>query len=298
MKNTYSNITGETFGTSFLRGEFQTIYEQTMSSFKEIVTLDQFIELSSSFNLGVKHYTLEMETLLTNQLRQFLWLDNEKDKAISVVFDDENSIHGILLAPFVTYPETDNQLTKNTFMMPINEEWFVFWGGANQFINYHYEYEEQRYAYDLVIVKDGKSSKDAATSNESYYAFNKEVVCPCEGRVVKVVDYIEDNIPGKMNSSNPEGNYVIIQHANEEYSMIAHFKQNSIVVEEGQYIKQGHLLGLCGNSGNSSEAHIHFQVMNSPNQYKGKSIRIHFHGEYEPIQGDHVHNSLGSSFEK
>ncbi|MGD6962391.1 M23 family metallopeptidase [Fictibacillus phosphorivorans] len=288
MKNTPSSITGETFGASFLKGDFQTIYEQTLRSFKEMVTLEQFIDLSSSFNLDVQHYTLENNTLLTNHLRHFLWVDNEREKAISVVFDEENIIHGILLAPFITFPETDDELTKNTYMMPINEEWFVFWGGANQFINYHYEVEEQRYAYDLVIVKDGQSFKDAPTSNDNFYAFNKEVIAPLEGRVVKVINSIDDNIPEKTNASKPEGNYVIIQHANDEYSLIAHFKQYSIVVEEDQVIKQGQLLGLCGNSGNSSEAHIHFQVMNSRDHNKGKSIRIRFHGDYEPIQGNLV----------
>ncbi|MED1864352.1 hypothetical protein P4V41_12875 [Fictibacillus nanhaiensis] len=97
MKNIQSHIKGETFGASFLKGDFQLIYEQTLSSFKEIVTLEQFIDLSSSFNLDVQHYTLENLTLLTNQLRHFLWVDNEIEKAISVVFDKENIIHGIRL---------------------------------------------------------------------------------------------------------------------------------------------------------------------------------------------------------
>ncbi|MQR94512.1 M23 family metallopeptidase [Fictibacillus phosphorivorans] len=246
------------------------------------------MELTSSFNTGVQNYSLESETRLTDHLRHYLWLDNEKIKAISVTFDHDDVIHSLLLAPYETYPETDNEFSKNTYMLPIQDEWFVFWGGANQFINYHYEIKEQRYAYDLVIVNDGQSYRDIPTSNEDFYAFNKEVVAPCDGRVVKVVNSIVDNELGSTNVSNPEGNYVIIQHANNEYSLIAHFKQNSIVVEEGQLIKQSQLVGLCGNSGNSSEPHIHFQVMNSYNHHNGKSIRIRFLGDYEPIQGDFV----------
>ncbi|WP_260858538.1 M23 family metallopeptidase [Fictibacillus phosphorivorans] len=288
MNNLQRCITGETFGAKFLKGEFQAIYNHTASNFKDMITIEQFMELSSSFNSGVQHYSLESETRLTDHLRHYLWLDNEKIKAISVTFDSEDVIQSLLLAPFETYPETDNQLSKNTYMMPIQDEWFVFWGGANHFINYHYEIEEQRYAYDLVIVKDGQSYRGTPTLNEDFYAFNKEVVAPCDGRVVKVVNSIVDNEFGSTNVSNPEGNYVIIQHANDEYSLIAHFKQNSIVVKDGQMIKQSQLVGYCGNSGNSSEPHIHFQVMNSPNHYNGKSIRIRFHGDYEPIQGDVV----------
>ncbi|ANC77307.1 hypothetical protein ABE65_011035 [Fictibacillus phosphorivorans] len=288
MNNIQRCITGETFGAKFLKGEFQSIYNQTASNFKEMITIEQFMELTSSFNTGVQNYSLESETRLTDHLRHYLWLDNEGIKAISVTFDPEDVIHSLLLAPYETYPETDNQLSKNTYMMPIQDEWFVFWGGANQFINYHYEIEEQRYAYDLVIVKDGHSYRDTPTSNEDFYAFNKEVVAPCDGRVVKVVNSIVDNELGSTNVSNPEGNYIIIQHANNEYSLIAHFKQNSIIVEEGHTIKQNQLIGLCGNSGNSSEPHIHFQVMYSDNHYNGKSIRIRFLGDYEPIQGDFI----------
>lgn len=288
MNNLQRCIIGETIGTRFLKGEFQAIYNQTASNFKEMITIEQFMELSSSFNLGVQNYSLVSETRLTDYLRHYLWLDNEKFKAISVIFDPDDVIHSLLLAPYETYPETDNQLSKNTYMMPIQDEWFVFWGGANQFINYHYEIEEQRYAYDLVIIKNGQSFRNTPTSNDDFYAFNKEVVAPCDGRVVQVVNSIVDNELGSTNVSNPEGNYVIIQHANNEYSLIAHFKQNSIVVKEGQMIKQSQLVGYCGNSGNSSEPHIHFQVMNSPNHHNAKSIRIRFHGDYEPIQGDFV----------
>jgi len=288
VNNLQRCITGETIGTRFLKGEFQAIYNQTASNFKEMITIEQFMELSSSFNFGVLNYSLVSETRLTDYLRHYLWLNNEKFKAISVIFDPDDVIHSLLLAPYETYPETDNQLSKNTYMMPIQDEWFVFWGGANQFINYHYEIEEQRYAYDLVIIKNGQSFRNTPTSNDDFYAFNKEVVAPCDGRVVQVVNSIVDNELGSTNVSNPEGNYVIIQHANNEYSLIAHFKQNSIVVKEGQMIKQSQLVGYCGNSGNSSEPHIHFQVMNSPNHHNAKSIRIRFHGDYEPIQGDFV----------
>lgn len=67
-----------------------------------------------------------------------------------------------------------------------------------------------------------------------------------------------------MNESQPAGNYVILEHSNKEYSLLAHFKQHSIMVNEGDIVKQGQNIGLCGNSGNSSEPHIHFQVMDSP----------------------------------
>lgn len=62
----------------------------------------------------------------------------------------------------------------------------------------------------------------------------------------------------------------------------------------GDKVKAGQLLGLCGNSGNSSEAHIHFQVMDHQDFLQAKSLRIKFHGGSEPIQGDFVKPSSAS----
>lgn len=182
--------------------------------------------------------------------------------------------------------------------MPIKEEWFVFWGGTNEFINYHYIYESQRYAYDLVVMKDDKTYRNNNMRNENYYAFDKEVVAPANGKVVKVISNIIDNIPGEMNKSQPAGNYVILQHSNKEYSLLAHFKQNSILVNEGDGVKQGQIIGLCGNSGNSSEPHIHFQVMDLPDYMNCRSIRIRFNDGQEPIQGDKVIQYIQEGKEK
>lgn len=281
-------VTPEDFGNSFLNGEFSVIYHQTTEEFKQLATINKFIEYGESFNYGVETYNLEMSTNLNKNIKQYIWLDSKREKVISVSFDEDNIIHGLSLAPFVSYPESDRQYTQNTYIMPIKEEWFVFWGGTNQFINYHYVYDDQRYAYDLIIIKDGQSYKDSINKNENYYAFNKEIVAPTDGKVVKVLDGIEDNVPGEMSPNQPEGNCVIIEHKNNEYSMLAHLKQNSILVKVGEIVQKGQVIGLCGNSGNSSEAHLHFQVMNSLDYLNGKSIRIRFEGDHEPIQGDFI----------
>ena len=54
-------------------------------------------------------------------------------------------------------------------------------------------------------------------TNENYFAFNKEMVAPANGKVIKVRDGIKDNQPGEMNPEQPEGNCVIIEHLNNEY---------------------------------------------------------------------------------
>ncbi|WP_369594764.1 hypothetical protein [Lysinibacillus pakistanensis] len=67
-----------------------------------------------------------MITSLKEDISLYIWLENNRQKAISVFFDGSGIVYGVNLAPFVTYPESDSKYTKNTYIMPIKEEWFVF----------------------------------------------------------------------------------------------------------------------------------------------------------------------------
>jgi murein DD-endopeptidase MepM/ murein hydrolase activator NlpD len=70
-------------------------------------------------------------------------------------------------------------------------------------------------------------------------------------------------VPESMNPLSALGNAVFIQHSKYEVSVLAHFKQGSIKVKAGDTVKKGQMLGLCGNSGNSSEPHIHYHLQNT-----------------------------------
>ena len=106
------------------------------------------MEYGNDFNQGVEEYQLEGSTHLNKDVSQYIWLDSKREKAISVYFDKVGIIHGIKLVPFVSYPESDRQDTKNKYIMPIKEEWFVVWGGTNQLINYHYDYDNN----DMLMI--------------------------------------------------------------------------------------------------------------------------------------------------
>ena len=287
MRVSSNEVTPQNFGMFFLQERFDEIYNQCHATFQDMVSNEQFNELAKSFNANVQNYELFNESTIAHY-HQYVWLDNRQEKAIQVTMDSSNTIHSLLIKPYVVFPESDKKYSQNTYIMPIKEEWFVFWGGVNEFVNYHYAYEAQRYAYDLVIMKNDATFKDSPSINENYYAFNKEVTAPADGKVIKVVNHLEDNIPGEMYEMEPAGNVIIIEHTNHEYSMVAHLKKNSCLVQQGDTVKQGDVIALCGNSGNSSEAHIHFQVMDAPDFLNCQSLRIRFADGLEPIQGDVV----------
>lgn len=99
---------------------------------------------------------------------------------------------------------------------------------------------------------------------ENYYCYNKPVLAPADGYVEEIIDSIDDNEIGKVNTSNNWGNTIIIRHLTGLYTQMSHLKKGSFKVVKGQYVKRGDLLANCGNSGRSPVPHLHFQVQTTP----------------------------------
>ena len=123
------------------------------------------------------------------------------------------------------------------------------------------------------------------------------MIAPSAGEIVLVVDGVKDNRPGEMNPAYVPGNTVIIKTENNEYLFFAHFKQHSIKVKHGQKVKQGDLLGLCGNSGNSSEPHLHFHIQNVEDINIATGVKCYFDEisvngnlmtDYSPIKDERI----------
>ena len=66
---------------------------------------------------------------------------------------------------------------------------------------------------------------------------------------------------------NGYGNYVIIQHTDGNYTLYGHMYENSITVTAGESVRQGQVIGKMGSSGNSTGAHLHFEVREGQNAY-------------------------------
>jgi murein DD-endopeptidase MepM/ murein hydrolase activator NlpD len=200
----------------------------------------------------------------------YAWGDGQI--AIDVVMDPSGKVSGLFLKPVKTPslgadPKAGYKL-KATLRLPFNEEWFIFWGGDTKEQNYHVAYRDQRHASDIVIHRSGVSHKGAGSTNEDYYAFGQPVLAPADAIIVESLDGIPDNKPGVMNTKQIYGNHVVLDLGNSEYAVICHFKKGSLRVKPGDHIKSGQVIALCGNSGNSSEPHIHFHLQD------GKTLGI------------------------
>ena len=218
--------------------------------------------------------------------------------AVLISIDGNLKINGLLIKPFVdtNHPKPERNTTR--LMLPFKDEWTVFWGGDTKELNYHVANQAQKNAFDLIITDtQGKSYRTNGQANEDYYAFGKELYAPCNAEVVLVVDGIKDNQPGRLNPIYVPGNTVILKTANNEYLLFAHFKRHSIRLKEGQRVEQGDLLGLCGNSGNSSEPHLHYHMQNVEDMNEATGIKSFFDSllvngalkrDYSPVKGEKI----------
>ena len=99
---------------------------------------------------------------------------------------------------------------------------------------------------------------------------------PGSGTVVTVISNLPDNPPGVMDPTNPPGNFVVLDLGHKEYALLAHMQEGSVVVAEGDEVRPGQRIGLCGNSGNTSEPHLHFHLQDSRRFGKGDGKPVFF----------------------
>lgn len=184
------------------------------------------------------------------------------------------------------YPSDDYE-TRTTLRLPFDGEWWVFWGGRSREENYHRASALQRYAYDFVVRRDGSTHRGDGRRNEDYWCEGEPVLAPAAGTVVVAEDGVPENVPGEMNADEKLGNHVVIDHGNDEYSMFAHLQTGSVRVERGEAVEAGTPVGACGNSGNSSEPHLHYQLQSGPDFFASKSVPAPFHdylADGEPVE--------------
>lgn len=131
----------------------------------------------------------------------------------------------------------------------------------------------QRFAIDYVRVGDTDSTFTGdRLKNTSYYAYGQDALAVGDGIVVATKDGIPENVPGITSRAVPitletvGGHHVILDLGRGRYAFYAHLQPGSLRVKLGDQVRTGQVVGLVGNSGNSTEPHLHFHLSdgNSP----------------------------------
>lgn len=159
------------------------------------------------------------------------------------------------------------QFTKADFLdsvkilSPFGQSATVVQGGNSPLFNHHYHLLSQRFAVDMVFPHYGKANSEDL---KTYPCFGAPIYAPAKGMVVSIEDGFPDVEIGGSDTKNPAGNHIVIDIGNEQYIMIAHLKQGSAIVRQGDIVEAKQHVAACGNSGNTTEPHVHIQIQNEP----------------------------------
>ncbi|WP_335490206.1 M23 family metallopeptidase [Bacillus sp. JJ1773] len=179
-----------------------------------------------------------------------------------------------------------------TVKWPFAEETVVVWGGdtvQNNLI--HVTWPSERWGYDLVMEPYDTGSKN----NEEYGIWNKEVYSPVSGVVIAAYDGEKDIDPGSEDFILLEGNHVYIKiDETGTYLLLNHLKEGSVTVKEGDRVNPGDVIGRIGNSGSTSEPHLHIHHQRQdptkvPHPILAEGLPLYFegiNGEAMPEKGD------------
>jgi hypothetical protein len=191
-----------------------------------------------------------------------------------------------------------SEFAHNKYIFPLRGVWYVGWG-ASLHTGHRWGVPEE-FALDIAkIGESGLSHKGDGTRFDDYYAYGADVLAAADGRVVSTAnDQPED--PSAMQRPNETqeayfarlqkeqgerlakgltaitGNYVMIDHGKNEYSLYAHLQPGSVRVHVGDQVKSGDVIGKLGSSGNSTEPHLHFHVCDKPDPLMCAGIPVDF----------------------
>ena len=204
-----------------------------------------------------------------------------------------NLVLVVFLGIFCWLALKGHRVPDNTIELasPLRDGKFVvLHGGSGKWVNGHFFVRPQNYAIDVVGLNGfgmrAPSIAGGANLND-YVIFGESVYSPVNGKVILVVDGFDDLIPPKADTDNLAGNHVLIESEGNEI-LLAHLKKDSITVKAGDSVNTNTILGQVGNTGYTSEPHLHMHVEQGgePNMIlNGKAVPFKIGGQFL-IRGD------------
>ncbi|MFF0221851.1 M23 family metallopeptidase [Streptomyces sp. NPDC004629] len=186
------------------------------------------------------------------------------------------------------------QQTPVAVEVPVTGRWQALNGPGTK-VPSHTHSHAQTYAIDLTYHPPGEVSPafrrlwPLGRRPRHYPAFGRSILAPGDGVVVATADrqrdhlsrtslpgyaylYLEGFIRSLGWRRHLWGNYVILELDQGVYAGFAHLRRGSLRVAVGDRVSKGQELAECGNSGNSSEPHLHFQLMNGPDSEVARGL--------------------------
>lgn len=168
----------------------------------------------------------------------------------------------------ITYPTNVNSEKSVTVKMPVENA--VLFGGKEY--KTHAMWPSECYAFDIL-----KEPYEVGSDNlDDYGIFGEDIYSPVSGTIIGMENNEIDIEPNTEEFTSSLGNYLYIKlDSTDTYLILAHLKQHSITVSVGDEISVGENIGKVGNSGTTSEPHLHIQhQLDNPLELKFPSCAV------------------------
>ncbi|MFE6137115.1 M23 family metallopeptidase [Bacillus sp. NPDC057893] len=193
----------------------------------------------------------------------------------------------------IAYPANVQSMSpKIVVRFPLNERALIGWGGNRLETNYHIIKPNERWAYDILIPP----AEVRSSRLEDYGIYGAKVMAPASGTVVSVNNDEKDLVPGADDFQSMAGNHIYLRlDETGTFLSLAHLKKGSIKVKEGQHVNEGDVLAQVGNSGSSSEPHLHIhhqrQDPSNTSMFLTEGLPLYFRTEEDvmmPERGTYI----------
>jgi len=197
--------------------------------------------------------------------------------------------------------------------LPFAGRWLAMNSPARRVPSHGVDLLGQRYAIDFVGVDE--RHRDAFVADwrtlvateppERFVAFGRPILAPADGVVVAAHDGEPDHearrsqlalVPYMLGQAGRlrkgpaaiAGNHVVVELRGGVFAALVHLRRGALRVAVGDAVVTGQQLGECGNSGNSTQPHVHVQLMDSADLAVARGVPVAFRGYREWVGGaDH-----------
>ncbi|MER7804978.1 MULTISPECIES: M23 family metallopeptidase [Streptomyces] len=193
---------------------------------------------------------------------------------------------------------------------PVSGRWSALNSPADRTPSHGVHAYGQTFAIDLV-AEPGPGARPGfrvlwplARRNRDFPAFGAPLLAVADATVVRARDTQRDHLSRTslpallylmvLEGSVRElagvrriiGNHVVLDLGDGTHALYAHVRRGSLAVREGDRVAAGQVLAHCGNSGNSTEPHVHFQLMDGPDPDTARGVPFTWRGIGVPRNGE------------
>lgn len=182
--------------------------------------------------------------------------------------------------------------------LPVQGRWAALNSPANRVPSHGAHAYGQTYALDLVHEPTDRPRPAFGSGwgfgpASDFPAFGQPVLAPADGVVVRVRDrardhrarnswlgfaylLIEASLRELLGPGRIMGNHIVLDLGDGVYAAMAHLRRGSARVAAGDVVRAGQHIADCGNSGNSTEPHLHLQLMDHPRVAVAAGLPVEF----------------------